>query len=759
VALGEWKVVAEPGATWGDATVNIADPLIGGHVVTTDPFSGDRDQGTRLLDEDDRRDALRLEAGPDIELVLGFQDGRAARVDALEWVDPSGSNPATRLEAVEVWASTQTPLGPWAQLGTWSLAQAVDGSVAAFTPPEGTWARYLRLTGTAPDGAREAELPAMLRVLEAATDATYRSIVAEWGEGSSRGPLEWSVPPPAVAWDPSLDAGDGEVDATPLPPGGAVTDRVQIDVDEDWFAIDVPTDTSGLVLVAEGRPTVGIALSLFDAAGEERPMAFVRQADGTVRYEARVEPGASYRLRVRQPPFSAVFTFDTSGSMGPYLDIVLQGMRTFAGEVQPGREAVMIVPFEDPPLLPTWEDDPYLLQEAVNNMAGLSASSGAEAGLLAATELLAEREGARAVLHVTDAVTGTYRLGGELWDALGAARPIVFSVHIGAADALEPARDLMQDWAASGGGHYTYPVTHGAMDRAFERMATWLRRPAVYGLQVEAINLDPGSISVSAPVDGGTVALAPGVGVEIILDTSGSMRKFLAGERRIEIAKASLDRLVEEALPEGVPIALRTFGGKGKSKLARCGTRLMQPLAPLDRAAMRQLIGRIPVQKKTGTPIAAALSRVAQDLASVTGTRSVVLVTDGDATCGGDPGEAITALREAGIDVAVNIVGFALEDEAVKERMAGWADAGGGHYFDAAGAEELVSALGAALGAPFRVYGPDGEVYEGGTVGGGTIAIDPGTYRVEVLTDPPAAFEEVVVAGGQSVVLELPSGQ
>ena len=62
-----------------------------------------------------------------------------------------------------------------------------------------------------------------------------------------------------------------------------------------------------------------------------------------------------------------------------------------------------------------------------------------------------------------------------------------------------------------------------------------------------------------------------------------------------------------------------------------------------------------------------------------------------------------------------------------------------------------------ALSAPFRVYGPDGEVYEGGTVNGSPITIDPGTYRVEVLTDPIITFDEVVVPAGQSVSVELPS--
>jgi hypothetical protein len=339
---------------------------------------------------------------------------------------------------------------------------------------------------------------------------------------------------------------------------------------------------------------------------------------------------------------------------------------------------------------------------------------------------------------------------------LAIGRPIVFAVHIGATSEPVASQQLMQDWAASGGGQYTYPATHGAMDRAFERMATWLRRPAVYDLEYQAINLDPGSIGIRAPEVDAPVSLAPGAAVEIILDTSGSMLKKLGGERRIVIARDSLERLVGEAMAEQLPVALRTFGGKSGKARSVCQTRLAVPLRPLVRADMLSRIRGLQAVPRTKTPIGVALAAVADDLKDVEGPRSVVLVTDGGETCGGDPAAAIDELRAGGIDVTVNIVGFALEDGALKDQMIAWAAAGRGTYFDAGGEDELVTAMAAAVSAPFRVYGPEGEVYEGGTIGGGPIQIDPGTYRVEVLTDPVIEFEEVVVEGGQSVILELP---
>lgn len=142
------------------------------------------------------------------------------------------------------------------------------------------------------------------------------------------------------------------------------------------------------------------------------------------------------------------------------------------------------------------------------------------------------------------------------------------------------------------------------MNRAFERMSTRLRRAAAYSLRVStmAVNHDPAQLSVEP---------AP--------DAAG------------------------EALAEGVPVAMRTFGGRGTAKKARCDTHLALPLGPLDRAAAVRLTGKLKAKRQTATPIAAALAKVADDLAAIEGSRTVVLVTDGNETCGGDVDSASMA--------------------------------------------------------------------------------------------------------------------
>jgi hypothetical protein len=759
LVLGEWKVIARPGAVPLAEPVDIAAGVRGGHVVTMQPFTSSRRSLEGMLDGEPRREEVRLREGERFEVTLGFQDARAAQVTGLDWRDPDGSDPGRRMERVEVAVSLEGPIGPWQALGSWALTRRADGSVSPLSLPAPTWARYVRIRGDVATEAVSVELPATVSVLERATDDTYRSILAEWGTASRQGPYEWLEGAPALELHDGSDAGDDPESATPLRPGTVVTGRVALGEDEDWYAIAIPPGHNTLELTLSGQPTVGAKLALHDEHGAARPMAFQPAERGDVRYQATVEPGTTVLVRVTQPPFSAVFAFDTSGSMGPFLDFVLEGVRSFAAGVRPGREAVMLLPFEEPPILDAWHNDPILLQAAVGAWAVQADSSAAEQGLIDAAGLLQEREGARAILLVTDAETSSYDRTPELWQALAAVRPMVFSVHVGGSSDPVVSRQLMQAWAASGGGHYTYPTTHGEMVRAFDRMATWLRRPALYSLRATTseVVLEPGSVAVRPPPDGSRPAFAEDLGVAIILDTSGSMLERIGGQRRIDVAKRSLERLVTEALDEGVPVSLRTFGGRGRGRAARCQTRLPVPLAPLDRAAMLDRIGRLRAVRQTRTPIGASLEAVAGDLEGVTGPRIVLLVTDGAETCQGDPAAAIAGLREGGLDVNVNIVGFALDDEELKETMRSWAEAGGGSYFDAAGADDLAESIQAAVNAPFRVLAPDGTVVAGGTVGGSPVALDPGAYRVEVLIDPPVTYREVVVGSGADVALVLPA--
>lgn len=244
---------------------------------------------------------------------------------------------------------------------------------------------------------------------------------------------------------------------------------------------------------------------------------------------------------------------------------------------------------------------------------------------------------------------------------------------------------------------------------------------------------------------------APGfAAVELVLDASGSMLKRLGNARRIDLAKSALVSLTRE-IPAGSGFALRVFGHKEADS---CRTDLEIPLGPLDVAGATARIGTIQSMNLAKTPLGDSLLAVKNDLAGASGAAVVVLVTDGEETCNGDPAAAIATLRSSGLDVRIHIVGFAVDELGLKETFQAWAAAGGGRYFDAQSGEELTAAVKAALRSTFEVR--DGEkVVATGTVGADPIALPPGTYDVRVVGAPGREARDVVVEPGTTRDLVL----
>jgi hypothetical protein len=314
-------------------------------------------------------------------------------------------------------------------------------------------------------------------------------------------------------------------------------------------------------------------------------------------------------------------------------------------------------------------------------------------------------------------------------------------------------------------GFYQYARSHGEMNRAFDRLATWLRRPAGYALTAATsfqerppVRARPGTVAVAPPGDGGDAStIDPRVGVEIILDTSGSMLTRERGTRRIDLAKANLAELVTQRLPEGAPVAVRVLGDRTDV----CGTRLVVPLAPLDPAAVLAEVEAIEVHQEADTAIGAAIRAVPDDLAGSTGTRIVLLVTDSEEIwphpdlCGADPGAAIRLLRRRGIDARLNIVGLAVDSRKARNQMRRWASLGDGSFFEARDQRQLARSVQAAVSAPFRVLDGAGNEVASGTVGGTPTEVPPGTYSVVVLTDPVSRFDGVLVEPEGAVALRL----
>jgi hypothetical protein len=115
----------------------------------------------------------------------------------------------------------------------------------------------------------------------------------------------------------------------------------------------------------------------------------------------------------------------------------------------------------------------------------------------------------------------------------------------------------------------------------------------------------------------------------------------------------------------------------------------------------------------------------------------------------------IQSLRDQGIDVTVNIVGFAIDDTALEVQFAEWAELGGGRYFSAQDQSGLSEAIEEALQLPFTVYDASGDLVADGLVNGEPVVLERGVYQVMVRGTAPHTFENVEVQGEDALVLEL----
>lgn len=188
------------------------------------------------------------------------------------------------------------------------------------------------------------------------------------------------------------------------------------------------------------------------------------------------------------------------------------------------------------------------------------------------------------------------------------------------------------------------------------------------------------------------------VNLELILDLSGSMaRQIAGGETRMDAAKRVMNDVID-ALPEqeGVNVGFRIYGHLGDNSEARrqqscSASDLVVPIQGVDKPALRQEVAE--AQPIGWTPIALSLERAGGDFQPGEGVvNHILLVTDGEETCGGDPCAVANSLRQGAAAVTTHVVGFAL-DNAQARQVSCIAEQGGGLNLRAADARELSNAI------------------------------------------------------------------
>lgn len=223
--------------------------------------------------------------------------------------------------------------------------------------------------------------------------------------------------------------------------------------------------------------------------------------------------------------------------------------------------------------------------------------------------------------------------------------------------------------------------------------------------------------------------------VQIVLDASGSMRGVAAGTSKIDAAKQAVKATVD-ALDANSIVALRLYGHRRpqEPKAQSCeDTELVIPFGKLDRA---RFIAAVDAVRPLGqTPLAHSLMQAAADFGgSGDDAGAVILVSDGEESCGGDPVKVACAFAERGLELTIHTVGFDV-DGAARTQLQAIAKCTGGEYRDARSASELGESLRQLTQAGLLIEKKRetvaGRDVRGGDGFGTATPITPGTYLLD----------------------------
>jgi len=240
----------------------------------------------------------------------------------------------------------------------------------------------------------------------------------------------------------------------------------------------------------------------------------------------------------------------------------------------------------------------------------------------------------------------------------------------------------------------------------------------------------------------------PTKNLEIILDASGSMKLPLGKKTRWATALDVLNDVVAK-LPDDFNVGLRVYGHREASTSPKACTdsQLVLPLARLNRAAI--LAAANGLKPRGETPLVYSVLQTASDLKTAR-AGTVIVITDGEESCKGDPPAAVKQLQASGVDVTLNVVGFTLTDKKVRGQLTTFAEATGGRYYAAQSGESLARAvlMAAVEKFSYAIFDTAGRQVASGEAGASAEELPPGDYKIAV-----NAGGEEVTAGPVTVTI------
>lgn len=258
------------------------------------------------------------------------------------------------------------------------------------------------------------------------------------------------------------------------------------------------------------------------------------------------------------------------------------------------------------------------------------------------------------------------------------------------------------------------------------------------------VNIGNGSLSVQL-ADSPSPYLAPDY-IEWVIDASASMNAEVAGMKKIDLVKQSLLDMLPK-MPPSSQLAIRSFGANSLSSHNNCkDSALNYPLKAVESQKVQAALNGIEAQGMS--PIGYALDKLRSDLRSATGTRVVILITDGFDNCASDPVGQLERWKKEKLNIKLYILGLDVEGSRSETELKRLAAIVGGQYYSVKNEKEILNALEEMVKVTYRVFDyKDREVIQR-PIGAPSVSLRTGEYRLELDLEPPLIKSKVLINNG-----------
>ncbi len=194
-------------------------------------------------------------------------------------------------------------------------------------------------------------------------------------------------------------------------------------------------------------------------------------------------------------------------------------------------------------------------------------------------------------------------------------------------------------------------------------------------------------------LSGFPVHAQPSGQIEIVFDSSRSMNEPMENQTKLEIAKKSIVTVADQITP-GALVGLRVFGTtpvKDNVRESCFDSTMLMPIASFDKPSLIMKVMQL--QAYGQTPLGYSLELAGKDFnPSPDVKKTIILISDGEESCGKNPVAVVKNLQAQGIDLKVHAIGLAV-DERTKAQLQEISQITGGTYQDAKNASELKQSL------------------------------------------------------------------